>query len=106
MHGIALTKLDVLDGFDEIKLCIGYDIAGERYDYLPASMAKQAAARPVSETLEGWRESTRGARAWAQLQAAAHTSHRSARERDEAPGALMENSQESADRTIARSPIA
>ena len=71
MDGIALTKLDVLDGISEIKLCVGYKINGEESDYLPSSSALQAVAEPVYETLEGWSESTQGARSWAELPATA-----------------------------------
>ncbi|MFN7176666.1 MAG: adenylosuccinate synthase, partial [Thermaurantiacus sp.] len=69
VDGIALTKLDVLDGFDELLVCTGYDVDGEQLDHLPASAARQAAARPVYERMEGWQESTAGARSWADLPA-------------------------------------
>ncbi len=69
IHGIALTKVDVLDGLDELKICVGYEINGKKYDYLPAAADLQAAAKPVYETIEGWSESTQGARSWAQLPA-------------------------------------
>ncbi|HWB47498.1 MAG TPA: adenylosuccinate synthase, partial [Stellaceae bacterium] len=69
IDGIALTKLDVLDGFDEIKLCTAYRRGGETYDHLPAGVTAQAEIAPVYETLEGWRESTRGARSWVDLPA-------------------------------------
>ena len=69
VDGICLTKLDVLDGFDEIKVCIGYDVDGVKYDHLPADALLQAKAKPVYETLEGWHETTAGARSWAQLPA-------------------------------------
>ena len=71
INGIALTKLDVLDGLDEIKVCIGYEIDGEKLDYLPAQPTRQAKATPVYETIPGWPESTMGARSWAELPAAA-----------------------------------
>jgi adenylosuccinate synthase len=71
IRGIALTKLDVLDGLDEIKVCVGYDIGGQRYDRLPAAPHLQAQAAPIYETLPGWKESTMGARSWAELPAAA-----------------------------------
>ena len=71
VDGIALTKLDVLDGFDEVKFCTGYRCGGKTYDYVPAGMTAQAALEPVYETAEGWRESTRGARSWADLPATA-----------------------------------
>ena len=69
VDGICLTKLDVLDGFEEIKVCIGYEADGQTYDHLPADALLQARLKPVYETLEGWTESTRGARSWAQLPA-------------------------------------
>ncbi len=71
LRGIALTKLDVLDGMDELKVCIGYDIDGQRYDRMPAASHLQARAKPIYETMRGWKESTRGARSFAELPAAA-----------------------------------
>ncbi|MFA7275815.1 MAG: adenylosuccinate synthase [Pseudobdellovibrionaceae bacterium] len=71
IDGLALTKLDVLDGFDEIKICTGYDIDGTRYDYYPASQVLQAKATPIYETMSGWKQSTRGARSWVELPAEA-----------------------------------
>jgi adenylosuccinate synthase len=61
IHGIALTKLDVLDGLKEIKVCVGYELDGKTLDYLPASMGAQAAVKPIYETLEGWSKPPRGA---------------------------------------------
>ena len=69
VDGICLTKLDVLDGFDEIKVCTGYQLDGQILDYLPADANLQARLTPVYETLEGWKETTQGARSWAQLPA-------------------------------------
>ncbi len=69
VDGICLTKLDVLDGFEELKVCVAYDLDGKRIDYLPADANQQARVTPVYETLEGWSESTQGARSWAQLPA-------------------------------------
>jgi adenylosuccinate synthase len=71
IHGIALTKLDVLDGFDAIRVCTGYKLDGGALDYLPAETGKQHRVEPVYETLDGWGESTRGARRWADLPATA-----------------------------------
>ncbi len=71
MHGIALTKLDVLDGLDALEVCTGYRIGGRMLSRLPASQADQAAVEPVYERLEGWSESTAGATGWAQLPATA-----------------------------------
>ncbi|HEX8256059.1 MAG TPA: adenylosuccinate synthase, partial [Allosphingosinicella sp.] len=69
--GIALTKLDVLDGLEEIRICTGYRLRGQTLDHLPAHAADQAAVEPVYETMEGWRETTAGARSWAELPAQA-----------------------------------
>ncbi|MFV0492970.1 MAG: adenylosuccinate synthase, partial [Pseudorhodobacter sp.] len=69
--GIALTKLDVLDGFDVLKICTGYDLDGEIIDHLPTAADAQARCKPVYEEMEGWAESTEGARSWAELPAAA-----------------------------------
>lgn len=71
IDGIALTKLDVLDGFDEIKICVAYELNGARIDYLPASQVHQAAVKPIYESMPGWKGSTRGARRWADLPAEA-----------------------------------
>ncbi len=71
IDGIALTKLDILDGFDEIKVCVGYQLDGRDIDYLPAGERAQAQAEPVYETIDGWKEPTAGARSWAQLPAQA-----------------------------------
>ena len=71
MTGIALTKLDVLDGFDELRICTGYRLRGEALDHLPAHAADQAAVEPIYETIDGWAESTAGARSWAELPAQA-----------------------------------
>jgi adenylosuccinate synthase len=69
VDGIALTKLDVLDGFDEIKVCTGYTLDGNLFDYLPADANEQVRLKPVYETLQGWSETTAGARSWAELPA-------------------------------------
>jgi adenylosuccinate synthase len=71
INGIALTKLDVLDGLAEIKVCTGYRLDGETIDYLPASQGAQARVEAIYETLEGWQETTRGARSWSELPAQA-----------------------------------
>lgn len=67
VQGIALTKLDVLDGLDEIKICIGYELDGKRIDYLPSSMGAQARVKPIYETLEGWKKETAHALSWEDL---------------------------------------
>ncbi len=106
INGIALTKLDVLDGFDSLQVCTGYDIGGTRYDYLPQGAALQAAARPVYETMEGWSESTKGARSWAQLPATAIKYIRRIEELIEAPVALLSTSPERDDTILVKDPFA
>src|SRR6266700_1545776 len=69
INGLALTKLDILDGFDEIKVCVGYRLDGREIDYLPASEHAQTRVEPIYETAEGWHAVTAGARSWAQLPA-------------------------------------
>jgi adenylosuccinate synthase len=106
INGIALTKLDVLDGFDSLQVCTGYDIGGARYDYLPQGAALQAAARPIYETMEGWSESTKGARSWAQLPATAIKYIRRIEELIEAPVALLSTSPERDDTILVKDPFA
>ena len=106
IDGIALTKLDVLDGFDPLKVCIGYRIGGETTDHLPALGAHQARAEPVYETLEGWQESTQGARSWADLPATAVKYIRRIEELIGAPVALLSTSPERNDTILVRDPFA
>jgi len=106
VDGIALTKLDVLDGFDEVKFCTGYRCGGETYDYVPAGMTAQAALEPVYETAEGWRESTRGARSWADLPATAIKYIVRLEELIGAPVALLSTSPEREDTVLVRDPFA
>ncbi len=103
--GIALTKLDVLDGFKEIKICTGYDIDGKIYDHLPANQRLQAKAKPVYETIEGWSETTQGARSWADLPAAAIKYVRRIEELIEAPVALLSTSPERDDTILVHDPF-
>jgi adenylosuccinate synthase len=103
--GIALTKLDVLDGFPEIKVCTAYRRRGETIHHLPASTAVQAELEPVYETIEGWSESTRGARSWAQLNALAIKYIRRIEELIEAPVALFSTSPERDDTVLVRDPF-
>jgi adenylosuccinate synthase len=105
IDGIALTKLDVLDGFDEIKICIDYSRGGERYDYVPAGATVQAEIEPIYETAEGWRESTRGARSWAQLPATAIKYIRRLEELIGAPVAMLSTSPEREDTVLVRDPF-
>jgi adenylosuccinate synthase len=106
IHGIALTKLDVLDGLEEIKICVGYDVDGERLDYLPAQPGRQARAEPVYESIPGWAESTMGARSWAELPAAAVKYIRRLEELIEVPVALLSTSPERDDTILVRDPFA
>jgi adenylosuccinate synthase len=105
--GIALTKLDVLDGFRELKVCTGYRTdSGDLIDYLPASIAAQAKVQPIYETFEGWEESTQGARSWAQLPATAIKYIRRIEELIEAPVTLLSTSPEREDTILVRDPFA
>ena len=106
IDGIALTKLDVLDGFDEVKFCTAYRCGGETYDYVPAGTTAQASLEPVYETAEGWRESTRGARRWADLPATAIKYIVRLEELIGAPVALLSTSPERADTVLVRDPFA
>jgi adenylosuccinate synthase len=106
IDGIALTKLDVLDGLAELKVCTGYRIDGEMADRLPAAAAAQARAVPVYESIPGWPESTRGARSWADLPAAAVKYVRRIEELIEAPVALLSTSPERADTILVKDPFA
>ncbi|MGV3649784.1 MAG: adenylosuccinate synthase [Devosia sp.] len=103
--GIALTKLDVLDGLKEIKVCVGYEIGGKRIDYLPASMGAQADAKPIYETLEGWSETTAGARSWSELPAQAVKYVRYIEELIGAPVAMLSTSPERTDTILVHDPF-
>ena len=103
--GIALTKLDVLDGFDELKVCTGYTLDGENIDHFPASITGQAKVEPVYETLEGWSEPTYGARSWADLPATAIKYIRRIEELIEAPVALLSTSPERDDTILVQDPF-
>jgi adenylosuccinate synthase len=106
MDGIALTKLDVLDGLSELKVCVGYNINGQNYDYFPTSPSLQAAAEPVYESMEGWSDSTQGARSWADLPATAIKYIRRIEELIEAPVTLLSTSPERDDTIMVRDPFA
>ncbi|MFC7703906.1 adenylosuccinate synthase [Plastorhodobacter daqingensis] len=105
VSGIALTKLDVLDGFDELKICVGYDLDGERLDYLPTAANLQARVTPIYETWEGWSESTAGARSWADLPAAAIKYVRRIEELIQCPVALVSTSPERDDTILVTDPF-
>jgi adenylosuccinate synthase len=103
--GIALTKLDVLDGFEELKICTGYDLGGKRYDHLPPHALDQAAVVPIYETIEGWSQSTAGARSWAELPAQAIKYIRRIEELIQCPVALVSTSPEREDTILVRDPF-
>jgi len=105
IDGIALTKLDVLDGFDELKICVGYDLNGERIDYFPASQIHQANVKPVYQTITGWKESTYGARKWSDLNATAIKYLRQIEELIEAPVTLLSTSPERDDTILMQDPF-
>jgi len=106
IDGIAFTKLDVLDGLKEIKVCVAYDLGGKRLDHLPAAADAQARCKPIYETMEGWNETTAGARSWAQLPAAAIKYVKRVEELIEAPVAILSTSPERDDTILVRDPFA
>ena len=106
IDGIALTKADVLDGMDELKVCTGYRIDGESLDHLPASSVQQAKVEPVYEVMEGWSETTRGARSWADLPATAVKYIRRIEEIIGAPVAMLSTSPEREDTILVHDPFA
>ncbi|GBF25758.1 adenylosuccinate synthetase [bacterium MnTg02] len=103
--GIALTKLDVLDGFEELKVCVGYRLDGQSVDHLPAAQGAQARVQPIYEVLEGWSESTRGARSWADLPASCIKYIRRVEEFIEVPVALLSTSPEREDTILVHDPF-
>jgi adenylosuccinate synthase len=105
IDGIALTKLDVLDGMKEIKICTGYVIQGQPFDYLPAAHAQQVAVEAQYETLEGWEGSTAGARSWAELPAEAIKYIRRIEELIGCPVALLSTSPNREDTILVRDPF-
>ena len=105
IDGIALTKLDVLDGLDEIKVCTGYRLDGEIIDYLPASQAAQARVEPIYETLEGWKGTTAGARSWNDLPAQAVKYVRYIEELIGAPVSMLSTSPERDDTILVTDPF-
>jgi adenylosuccinate synthase len=104
--GIALTKLDVLDGMERLRICTGYELDGTRLDHLPTAAAQQARVRPVYEEMEGWAQSTAGARSWAALPAAAIKYVRRIEELIGCPVALLSTSPEREDTILVTDPFA
>jgi adenylosuccinate synthase len=105
VDGVALTKLDVLDGFETIKVCVGYELDGRRLDHLPAGKEAQAKVTPVYEELDGWQGSTAGARSWADLPAQAVKYVRRLEELIECPIALVSTSPEREDVILMQDPF-
>ena len=106
VSGIALTKLDVLDGFDRLKICVGYELDGKRLDYLPTAADAQARCQPLYEEMAGWSETTAGARSWAQLPAAAISYVRRIEALIACPVALLSTSPERDDTILVTDPFA
>jgi adenylosuccinate synthase len=105
IDGIALTKLDVLDGLESIKISVGYTLDGRPIDYLPTSAGDQARVQPVYETMEGWQDSTAGARTWNDLPAQAVKYVRHVEELIGVPVALLSTSPERDDTILVRDPF-
>ncbi len=105
VQGLALTKLDVLDGLPELRICTGYRIRGEAFRHLPAAPGAQAAAEPEYETMKGWSGSTRGARSWAELPAQAVKYVRRIEELTQAPVTLLSTSPERDDTILVADPF-
>jgi adenylosuccinate synthase len=105
IDGLALTKLDILDGFDEIKVCVGYRLDGRDIDYLPAGEQAQARVEPVYETIDGWKEPTARARSWGQLPAQAIKYVRRIEELVGCPVALLSTSPEREDTILMKNPF-
>jgi adenylosuccinate synthase len=105
INGLAMTKLDILDGLTELKVCVAYRLDGREIDYLPASERAQAEVEPVYETFEGWQAATAGARSWAQLPAQAIKYIRHVEELVGCPVALLSTSPEREDTILMHNPF-
>ena len=106
VNGIAFTKLDVLDGLKELKICVAYELDGKRLDYLPTAADQQARVTPVYETMKGWSESTVGARSWNDLPAEAIKYVRRVEELIDCPVAMLSTSPERDDTILVTDPFA
>jgi len=106
VSGIAFTKLDVLDGFETLKICVAYELDGVRLDYLPTAADQQARCTPIYEEIPGWSESTEGARSWNDLPAAAIKYVRRVEELIECPVAMLSTSPEREDTILVTDPFA
>jgi adenylosuccinate synthase len=105
INGLALTKLDILDGFEEIKVCTGYRLDGREIDYLPAGERAQAQVEPIYETVEGWHDSIAGARSWAEVPAQAVKYVRRIEELVGCPVALLSTSADREDTVLMQNPF-
>ena len=105
INGLALTKLDILDGLPELKVCVAYRLDGREIDYLPASERAQAAVEPIYETFEGWQAATAKARSWAELPAQAIKYVRHIEELVGCPVALLSTSPEREDTILMHNPF-
>jgi adenylosuccinate synthase len=105
IDGLALTKLDILDGFEEVKVCVGYKLDGREIDYLPAGEHIQARVSPIYETIAGWREKTARARSWADLPAQAIKYVRRIEELIGCSAAVLSTSPEREDTILMRNPF-
>ena len=105
VNGISLTKLDVLDGFETLKICTSYELDGKVLDYLPTAADQQARCMPIYEELPGWSESTEGARSWADLPANAIKYVRRVEELINCPVALLSTSPERDDTILVTDPF-
>ncbi|KRS14661.1 adenylosuccinate synthetase [Roseovarius atlanticus] len=106
VNGISLTKLDVLDGFDTLKICVGYELDGKQLDYLPTATDQQWRCKPIYEEMQGWSETTEGARSWADLPANAIKYVRRVEELIQCPVALLSTSPEREDTILVTDPFA
>jgi adenylosuccinate synthase len=106
VNGISLTKLDVLDGFETLKICVAYDLDGTRLEYLPTAADAQARCTPIYEEMPGWSQSTEGARSWADLPAEAIKYVRRVEELIQCPVALLSTSPEREDTILVTDPFA
>ena len=103
--GISLTKLDVLDGFETLKICVGYELDGERLEYLPTAADQQARCTPIYEEMQGWSESTEGAKSWNDLPANAIKYVKRIEELIECPVALLSTSPKREDTILVTDPF-
>jgi adenylosuccinate synthase len=104
IDGIALTKLDVLDGLDELKVCVGYRLDGREIDYFPAAQGAQARVEPIYEVLDGWKSSTEGAQSWGVLPAQAIKYVKRLEELIEAPVTMLSTSPKREDTILVQDP--